>query len=519
MSALFHSMIANLRVRLRQRGRTSMSRAMRLTGAAVAAFVVAQVLFPETVPILAPLTALLVVEITLKDIVTSGVQRVASVTAGVLLAVAFSSIVGLSWWSLGALLAVSILVGQILRLGPHALEVPISAMLVLAAAGAEAAAVDRISETLIGAAVGVAVNLLFPPAVQSDSAAEAVHRFASQLAGLLRTSAAELRDPITQEQAERWMDEARALSRNVPKIDNEVDQAADSRRLNPRALVVPDISNTLRADLDALEHTTVAVRSMFRSIRDGVRYNPTVDPSRGEALRRAVRRSAAGPGSDHRGVRRSGEGRGHRHIVETQQEVAAALAALSEAHDRIDDLQLIDIGSEENGWELSEPVLEAVERVLRDLDINERGRRRQAARLAMRVDPFEMVKTAHQLFHAAHRPAGHERTAPNRAPERAPSERPAGSDWRGPDCPGPDRPGPDRPGPDRPGPDRPGPDRRENADQTGPHLLPVSSRRPPARRPTAVDIRQVAGRRPAVRQADRRTRPPAVTRPDEDLRP
>ena len=101
MSALFHSMIANLRVRLRQRGRTSMSRAMRLTGAAVAAFVVAQVLFPGTVPILAPLTALLVVEITLKDIVTSGVQRVASVTAGVLLAVAFSSIVGLSWWSLG----------------------------------------------------------------------------------------------------------------------------------------------------------------------------------------------------------------------------------------------------------------------------------------------------------------------------------------------------------------------------------------------------------------------------------
>ncbi len=487
MSALFHSMIANLRVRLRQRGRTSMSRAMRLTGAAVAAFVVAQVLFPGTVPILAPLTALLVVEITLKDIVTSGVQRVASVTAGVLLAVAFSSIVGLSWWSLGALLAVSILVGQILRLGPHALEVPISAMLVLAAAGAEAAAVDRISETLIGAAVGVAVNLLFPPAVQSDSAAEAVHRFASQLAGLLRTSAAELRDPITQEQAERWMDEARALSRNVPKIDNEVDQAADSRRLNPRALVVPDISNTLRADLDALEHTTVAVRSMFRSIRDGVRYNPTVDPSRGEALRELYAALLLDLAATIEAFGDLAKAEGTDTIVETQQEVAAALAALSEAHDRIDDLQLIDIGSEENGWELSEPVLEAVERVLRDLDINERGRRRQAARLAMRVDPFEMVKTAHQLFHAAHRPAGHERTAPNRAPERAPSERPAGSDWRGPDRPGPDRPGPDRPGPDRPGPDRPGPDRRENADQTGPHLLPVSSRRPPARRPTAVD--------------------------------
>ena len=131
-------------VRMRLRSRAAMARAVRLTSAAVAAFVVAQVLFPDTVPILAPLTALLVVEVTLKDIVTSGVQRIASVTAGVLLAVGFSAIVGLTWWSLGALIAISILVGQLLRLGPHMLEVPISAMLVLAVGGAEAAATDRI---------------------------------------------------------------------------------------------------------------------------------------------------------------------------------------------------------------------------------------------------------------------------------------------------------------------------------------------------------------------------------------
>ncbi len=442
-----------------------MSRALRLTGAAIAAFVVAQVLFPGTVPILAPLTALLVVEVTLKDIVTSGVQRVASVTAGVLVAIGFSAIVGLSWWSLGALIAVSILLGQLLRLGPHMLEVPISAMLVLAAAGAEAAAVDRISETLIGAAVGVAVNLLFPPAVQSDSAAEAVHRFASSLAGLLRTSAEELRDPITQEQAERWMDDARVLSRNVPKIDTQLDNAANSRRLNPRALVVPDISNTLRADLDALEHTTVAVRSMFRSIRDGVRYNPTVDETRGEALRELYAALLLDLAATIEAFGDLAKAEGTDTVDETQQEVAAALAALSEARDRIDDLQLIDIGSELNGWELSEPVLEAVERVLRDLDINERGRRRQAATLAVRVDPFEMVKSAQQLFHPGHRPGGQDKRPSVRHPERG-----------------------HRPHPDRPHPERPGTDRREPAaERTGPHRLPIGGSRGPVHRPTAVD--------------------------------
>jgi uncharacterized membrane protein YgaE (UPF0421/DUF939 family) len=397
-------------VRLRLRGRASMGRALRLTGAAVAAFVVAQVLFPETVPILAPLTALLVVEITLKDIVTSGVQRVASVTAGVLLAVAFSSIVGLSWWSLGALIAVSILLGQLLRLGPHMLEVPISAMLVLAVGGAEAAAMDRISETLIGAAVGVAVNILFPPAVRADTAANAVHRFATELARLLSSAADELRDPINEQQAQRWMADARGLSRHVPQIDKELQQAENSRRLNPRALVVPDTSNTLRSDLDALEHTTVAVRSMFRSILDGVRDHPTLDPTRGEDLRMVFAALLVDLASTIEAFGDLARAEGTEHIGATQQAVSAALDSLREARDRIDDLHLIDPGTDGNGWELSEPVLQTVERVLRDLDIEQRSRRRKPAKVTPRVDPLEMIKTAHQLFHSAGprppRPAG-----------------------------------------------------------------------------------------------------------------
>ena len=149
--------------RVQQRGINALLRALRLTGAAVAAYVVAGFFLDDTVPVIAALTALLVVEVTLFDIVTSGVQRVVSVVAGVLLAVGFSSLVGISWWSLGILVAVSILVGQLLRLGPHLVEVPISAMLVLAVGGEETVASDRIIETLIGAAVGVAVNIVFPP--------------------------------------------------------------------------------------------------------------------------------------------------------------------------------------------------------------------------------------------------------------------------------------------------------------------------------------------------------------------
>ena len=170
---------------LRDRGRKALLRTLRLTGAAVAAYVVAALLFPGTLPVIAALTALLVVEVTLFDMVTSGVQRVASVVVGVLLAVGFSSLVGISWWSLGLLVAVSILAGQLLRLGPHLVEVPISAMLVLAVGGDNSVATDRIVETFVGAAVGVAVNLLFPPRIRADTAADAVGGFADEIAVLL----------------------------------------------------------------------------------------------------------------------------------------------------------------------------------------------------------------------------------------------------------------------------------------------------------------------------------------------
>ena len=105
--------------RLRTRGRSMLSRGARLTGATVAAFVAAELVgLRDPPPLIAALTALLVVEATLASTLVSGLQRVLSVVAGVALAVVLASIVGLTWWSLGALVAASIVVGQLLRLGP-----------------------------------------------------------------------------------------------------------------------------------------------------------------------------------------------------------------------------------------------------------------------------------------------------------------------------------------------------------------------------------------------------------------
>jgi len=149
-----------MRTALFRRGRRPGLRTAKTTLAAVLSYVLAQHLTTSPQPVLAPLTALLVVQLTMYETVASGLQRVVSVVAGVLIAVGVATWVGLTWWSLGVVVAGSLVIGRLLHLGDHLLEVPISAMLVLAVGGAEGAARDRVYETRIGAGVGVAVSVV-----------------------------------------------------------------------------------------------------------------------------------------------------------------------------------------------------------------------------------------------------------------------------------------------------------------------------------------------------------------------
>ena len=66
----------------------------RLTVTAVVAFVIARLVTGAAGPILAPLTALLVVQVTLYQTFRSALQRVASVVLGVLVALTLSAALG-----------------------------------------------------------------------------------------------------------------------------------------------------------------------------------------------------------------------------------------------------------------------------------------------------------------------------------------------------------------------------------------------------------------------------------------
>lgn len=363
--------------RARERGAKGVVRAVQLTGAAVAAYLVADQLFPGSRPLLAPLTALLVVQVSLYSTLTAGLQRVAGVVAGVLVAVLFSAFVGFTWWSLGALIAASILLGQLLRLRDQLLEVPISAMLVLAVGGREGPAAGRITETLVGAAVGVLYNVFLPGPVQSRSAGQAVARFGADLGALLERIATDLGDAVTAERAARWLEETRRLDNRVAQVDRALVAAEESRRLNVRALGTMDTAPSLRRGLDGLEHCTVSLRGLCRTIVDQIDALPGgVDHVYSSDVREVfavlLRDLAAAIEAFGRLVCAEAEG-----ADSPDAELATALDTVREARVRLTELLMIDPQDHTQLWELNGTVLSSVDRILREIDLEERTRERE----------------------------------------------------------------------------------------------------------------------------------------------
>ena len=217
-------------------------------------------------PVLAPLTAMLVTQVTLVQTITGSFQRVASVTAGVLLALGVADLLGLHWWSIGLVIFVSLLLGQVLKLGSHRMEVPISALLVLTLGGTPGVARTRVLETLIGAGVGVVVNAVLVPPVYLRPAGEAAYELADDMARVLEGAAADLAEGWSGEDAYERLQEARELDREVGETREAVRQAEDSLRLNPRRRLVGDPSDELQAAMTTLEHSAILVRGLCRSL-------------------------------------------------------------------------------------------------------------------------------------------------------------------------------------------------------------------------------------------------------------
>lgn len=367
--------------------RPAFSHISRLSATATFAYLLALVIPAGTNrPVLAPLTALLVLQATLYQTIRSAIRKVASVTVGVLMAVGVAEFIGFSWWQLGLVIAAALVAGQALRLGEDLLEVPISAMLIFStagtfSAGTHAAAAGRVVDTLVGSAAGLAGGLVFAGGPRVQPASTAVGRLAGRVAGLMDQMAHDLaRVPSGDDREEeadlaslarQWLAQARALREEIERADDALREATESTRLNPRKLVAPadtahatEVTVALRGGLEALEHGALTLRGLTRSVLDSTGIASEASPIRDLCTRRRL----AGVLATLAGAVRT-YGRLVQSAPARDEALEAALATGFEEAHRLQD-ELADLlkprdgdGGEPSEWPLRGEILTHVDRL------------------------------------------------------------------------------------------------------------------------------------------------------------
>ena len=335
----------------------------RLTATAVLAYLLASLVPGSSRPVLAPLTALLVMQATVNHTVKSAVQRVASVATGVLVAVGFSAVIGFHWWSLAITIAAALGIGSVLRLGEHALEVPISAMLILSVVDSSSAGMGRLSDTLIGAGAGLIAGLVLSP-VRTQSAKEAVDDLSRKLADVLSLMASGIAEGSARDQAEHWLSRARELGREIERVDHALAQAEDSARLNPRTLGLRPATPPLRGGLEMLEHASVIIRGLARCIADGSRLHgdksTALSADTREILADALRQFAAAL-------------KAHGRLVWTEGDSDHLLAEADCALDRLNGALLETPVVDPAVWPLRGELLVHLDRLRQELEVEDLG--------------------------------------------------------------------------------------------------------------------------------------------------
>jgi hypothetical protein len=258
--------------------------------AATIAWELARVVLGSTLPALAALGAINTVQITVRQTVARGLQQVVGVVVGVGAAIMLARFLGVHAWSVGLVILGALLLGRLLRLGPQANQIAISGLLVLSLGTGYGAA--RIWDTLLGAAVGVVVNMLIIPPTYVEAAAVALCGVGEDI-GLLLTEigAALCRGDWDHRTARGWLDRARALNRDQRTAVAAVEQADESVQFNPRARPVAEsVARLVEASL-ALEHAGTETGGIARTLLELSQHEPT---GGGDATSGASRATATG---------------------------------------------------------------------------------------------------------------------------------------------------------------------------------------------------------------------------------
>ncbi|GAA1528024.1 putative membrane protein YccC [Agromyces terreus] len=260
--AVFDTLRASRRLPVLQVAKTSV--------ATIAAWLIAGALIPAQLPVFAAIAALLVVQPSVNQSLGKGIERSIGVMLGVVVASALSLVFGTNSWIVLLAVLVAIFIAWSLKMTPATgNQVAISAMLTLALGAATPNyALDRVLETLIGAAIGIIVNAAIVPPVAIAPARREVGMLGGELAASADRLAAALETTQTRADIQTLMIEARLLRPMREAADAAIAAGTESLTLNPRRSAHREELAQLRTLLEQLGPIVTQLIGMTRAFAD-----------------------------------------------------------------------------------------------------------------------------------------------------------------------------------------------------------------------------------------------------------
>jgi cell shape-determining protein MreD len=252
---------------------TEVIQVLKTVGAAVAAWVIAAGVFDLPMPFLAPWAALLVVHSTAYRSFWTGAKQITATVAGILLAWATGSTLGLDPVALGAMLLTAYAIGQVRWMREEAATVAATALIVLTTGYSTEGHVllGRLYDTAIGVGAGVVVNVLVWPPLRDLAAARAIEKVGRRVGDLLAQMARECHEACEEEHVTDWIRRSQELDDEVDEAWALVRHARESGMLNPRrgSRAVREACE-LGEILGRTEQSLAEIRSMARTLGHSV---------------------------------------------------------------------------------------------------------------------------------------------------------------------------------------------------------------------------------------------------------
>ncbi|WP_244905253.1 FUSC family protein [Streptomyces agglomeratus] len=214
--------------------RDVVTQSLKAAGAAAAAWALTGWWWNAPMALMAPWTAVVLVQSTVYRSLRSGVQQLVVIAIGTVLAAGAANLTGNTMTAMVLVLPVAVLLGNYARFGEHGLYAPTTALFVLAYGSYSGLDVlHRLFESAVGAVIGIAVNALILPPVHLRSVRDFLRRLPAESAEVLHVVADGLREDHGREQAEAWHDRARRLAAVLSDLRDARLWTRESYRLNP----------------------------------------------------------------------------------------------------------------------------------------------------------------------------------------------------------------------------------------------------------------------------------------------